>query len=405
MTDSPTIAQAPVRLVLFALAMGGFAIGTTEFAAMSLVPYFSPALGIDAATASHVISAYALGVVVGAPVLAVLGARMPRKRLLLILMAVFGLANVAAALSPSYPVMLLFRFMAGLPHGAYFGVASLMAASLVPPNRRTWAVSMLMIGLTIATVLGVPMANVMGQTIGWRWGFGVVGVLALLTFVLILRLAPDPAADPGANPLRELSALGNRQVWLTLLTGAVGFGGLFAVYTYVASTLLTVTMAPEWAVPIVFMVFGLGMTAGTLIVGRIADRGLMATAAGILIFSAVMLFLYPFSVHSLWTIAPCVFLIGAGGSLGLVLQTRLMDVAGDAQTLAAALNHSAFNAANALGPWLAAMVLTAGYGFPASGFVGSALALGGLLLLGVTVWDARRSEQRSGVACSVQPCE
>ena len=402
MTETTTPSRPGVGLVLFALAMGGFSIGTTEFAAMSLVPYFSPALGISEATASHVISAYALGVVVGAPIIAVLGARLPRKFLLLLLMGMFGLANVAASLAPSYHSMLLFRFLAGMPHGAYFGVASLLAASLVPQSRRTWAVSMVMMGLTIATVLGVPLASLLGQTVGWRWGFGIVGLLSLATFALIFRFAPSDPANPSANPLRELAALGNRQVWLTLLTGAIGFGGLFAVYTYVASTLLTVTQAPEWSVPLVFMVFGLGMTTGTVVVGRIADRGLMQTAVGILVMSALMLFLYPFTVNSLWTILPCIFMIGASGSLGLVLQTRLMDVAGHAQTLAAALNHSAFNAANALGPWLAAMAITAGYGFPSSGFVGSALALAGLVILFVTIWDARRSE---GPDCSVQPGE
>ncbi len=385
-------------IILLALAMGGFSIGTTEFAAMSLVPYFAPDLGIDEATASHVISAYALGVVVGAPVISVLGARMSRKVLLVLLMAVFGIANAMAAVAPGYRSMVAMRFLSGLPHGAYFGVASLVAASLVPQHRRTWAVSMVMMGLTIATVLGVPAATLLGQGPGWRWGFASVGLLALSAVVLILRHAPADAPNPKAHPLKELSALKRRQVWLTLATGAIGFGGLFAVYTYVASTLLNVTQAEPWAVPMVFMIFGAGMTAGTLLIGRIADRGLMRTAAGLLISSTLMLLIYPSMVGSLWTISPTVFLIGMTGSLGLVLQTRLMDVAGEAQTLAAALNHSAFNAANALGPWAASLALAAGYGFESSGYVGAGLSFAGLCMLGIAVWDDRRTIRMAACA-------
>lgn len=379
------------KLVLLALAMGGFAIGTTEFAAMSLLPYFSVGLGIDEPTAGHVISAYALGVVVGAPILAVFFARVSRRSLAMGLMAVFAVANVLSALSPSYHWMLLFRFLSGLPHGAYFGVAALMAASLVPMNRRAWAVGRVMLGLSIATVIGVPFATWLGQAIGWRWGFGVTGFLATLTFLMIMAFAPKDPPRPGATPLRELAALKNRQVWLTLGIGAIGFGGLFAVYSYIASTLLEVTgVAPFW-VPVVLTVFGVGMTCGTLIGSWGADRALMPTAGILLLSNAIFLAIFPFVVMNVWILTALVFLIGCTGGLGTVLQTRLMDVAQDAQTLAAALNHSAFNVANALGPWLAGMSIAAGYGFASSGFVGSALALGGLIIWAVAVWDARRS--------------
>ncbi|MDB5737744.1 MAG: transporter, partial [Sphingomonas bacterium] len=228
-------------IVLFALAMGGFAIGTTEFATMSLLPYFSADLGISAPIAGHVISAYALGVVVGAPVIAVLAAKIARRTLLLGLMGMFALFNAASALAPSYHWMLLFRFLSGLPHGAYFGIASLVATSLVPADKRTQAVGRLMLGLTVATIIGVPAANWLGQAIGWRWGFAIVAVLALLTVLLVGIFAPHDEPQEGASAMRELGALGRRQVWLTLGIGAVGFGGLFAVYTYLASTLLAVT--------------------------------------------------------------------------------------------------------------------------------------------------------------------
>lgn len=384
-------ATTNIRLVLLALAMGGFAIGTTEFASMSLLPYFSAGLGIDEPTAGHVISAYALGVVVGAPILAIFFARMSRRTLAMGLMAVFAVANVLSALSPSYHWMLLFRFISGLPHGAYFGVAALMAASLVPLNKRAWAVGRVMLGLSIATVIGVPFATWLGQNLGWRWGFGISGILAIVTFVMIMAFAPKDKPRPDATPLRELAALKNRQVWLTLGIGAIGFGGMFAIYAYLASTLLNVTgVTPHW-VPIVLTVFGAGMTCGTLIGSWGADRALMPTA-GILLFSnAVFLMIFPFVVYDIWILTGLVFLIGCTGGLGTVLQTRLMDVAQDAQTLAAALNHSAFNVANALGPYLAGLAIAAGYGFASAGFVGSALALGGLLIWAVAVWDTRRN--------------
>ena len=380
----------PVWLVHLALAMGGFAIGTTEFATMSLLPYFSAGLGIDAPTAGHVISAYALGVVVGAPLLAVLGARMSRRMLLIVLMSLFGLANGLSALAPTYGWMLFFRFLSGLPHGAYFGIAALVAAGLAGPDKRAQAVGRMMLGLTVATIVGVPVANWLGQALGWRWGFGVVALLAALTVAMVAALAPRDVADKAASPLRELKALGNAQVWLTLGIGAIGFGGLFAVYTYVASTLIEVTRVPATMIPVVLAVFGAGMTAGNLIAPRFADRALMPTAAVMLIWSAVTLALYPALAGNVWTLSLCIFAIGGGGALGTVLQTRLMDVAGDAQALAAALNHSAFNTANALGPWLGGMAIAAGWGWTSTGYVGCALALGGLAIWAVAMFLDRR---------------
>lgn len=386
-------------LVMLALAMGGFAIGTTEFATMSLLPYFSVGLGIDAPTAGHVISAYALGVVVGAPIIAVLAARIPRRTLLIVLMAMFALANALSALAPTYHWMLLFRFLSGVPHGAYFGVAALVAAGLVPPNRRTQAVSRVMAGLTIATIIGVPFANALGQTFGWRWGFGVVAILALITAILIWKFAPHDRPQAGASPLRELGALRRSQVWLTLATGAIGFGGLFAVYTYVASTMLEVTHVSPAMLPMVLGIFGLGLTVGNLFAGWAADRAMMPTAAGMLAWSAVSLALYPFMAGAIGTLSLVVFMIGFGGGFGVILQIRLMDVAGDAQTLAAALHHSAFNFANALGPWLGGLVIAAGYGWTSTGWVGCMLALGGLVMLGISVvLDRGRAEHLCTVA-------
>jgi DHA1 family inner membrane transport protein len=374
-----------VGVVHSALAVGGFAIGTTEFATMSLLPFFAKDLGISAPTAGHVISAYALGVVVGAPLIAILSARMARRTLLIVLMSVFAVANGLSALAPTYHWMLLFRFLSGLPHGAYFGIAALVAASLVPVERRTQAVGRVLLGLTIATIVGVPFANWVGQAFGWRWGFAVVAFLALLTVALVAIFAPRDRVDPGASPLRELGALKRGQVWLTLATGAIGFGGLFAVYTYLASTLMAVTGVSAAALPAALACFGIGMTAGNLIAPRFADRALMPTAGVLLVWSAVALALYPFAAGKLWSILLDVTAIGFGGALGTVMQTRLMDVAGDAQALAAALNHSAFNVANALGPLLGGMAIAAGYGWTSTGWVGCGLALAGLGIWAVSV--------------------
>lgn len=396
-TPAPAMGTPPVRaphvgLVILALAIGGFAIGTTEFASMSMLPLFAQGLGIDAPTAGHAISAYALGVVVGAPIMTVLGARVPRRRLLILLMAMFTVFNGLTGLSPNYPWMLVFRFLAGLPHGAYFGVAALVASSLVPPNRRTRAVGQMFLGLTFATVIGVPLASWLGQAVGWRWAFALVAVLGVATMTAVALFAPEVPADKDASPLRELGALKRSQVWFTLAIGAIGFGGMFAVYTYLADILISVTHMPLHTVPWIIGIFGVGLTAGNMVVPAFADRALMPTAGGLLLWSAIMLALFPFAAGNVWTLAIDVFFIGIGGALGTVLQTRLMDVAGDAQGLAASLNHSAFNTANALGPFLGGLAIANGYGWTSPGWVGALLALGGLVIWAASIaMDGRRS--------------
>ena len=396
---TPPVRAPHVGLVILALAVGGFAIGTTEFASMSMLPLFAQGLGIDAPTAGHVISAYALGVVVGAPIMTVLGARVPRRRLLIILMAMFTLFNGLTGLSPNYHWMLVFRFLAGLPHGAYFGVAALLASSSVPANRRTRAIGQMFLGLTVATIVGVPMASWLGQAVGWRWAFALVALLGIATMSAVAAFAPEVRADDGASPVRELGALKRPQVWLTLGIGAIGFGGLFAVYTYLADILLAVTHMPLHSVPWVIGVFGIGLTAGNMIVPVFADRALMRTAGFLLVWSMVTLGMLPFTAGNVWTLGLNVFLIGIGGALATVLQTRLMDVAGDAQGLAASLNHSAFNTANALGPFLGGLAIAHGYGWTSPGWVGSLLAVCGLGIWTVSVTAGLRDEE-----AVVEPC-
>lgn len=392
-TVAPTAHQrnrARYAAILFALAVGGFAIGTSEFAMMGLMPSLVQDLGITEPQVGHLISAYALGVVVGAPLLAILGARLPRRSLLLALMGFYALANLATAFAPDYHVMLWFRFIAGLPHGAYFGVAMLVAASIGGPAQRGAAISRVMLGLSIAILVGNPLATWMGQALSWRYVFALVAAVAVLTVTLVARSLADDPAEPRQTPLREMRAFNSSQVWLTLLIGAVGFAGMFCAFSYLAPTLTEVTGTGDGWIPIAMGVFGVGSIIGNLAGGWLVDRLQFRAAPVILAWSALVLLAYPFAAHSLWTMLPAVVAVGTMGALAPVLQTRLMDVAGEAQTLAAASNHAAFNAANALGPWLGGLAISAGLGWTSTGHVGAATAVGGLLVYAWARWDERR---------------
>lgn len=388
-----TLAPRGVSWILFALALGGFAIGTSEFVVMGLMPDIARGLSVNEPQVGHVISAYALGVVVGAPLLAILGARMRRRPLLLTLMALYAVGNLASALSPSYPAMLLFRFIAGLPHGAYFGVAALVAASISPPEKRGVAVSRAMLGLAVALLVGNPLATWLGQHWGWRCAFVLVAAIAVLTVAMIARTLPPDPNEPHADPIRELRDFNRMPVWLTMGIGAIGFAGMFCVFSYLAPTMIHVTGVPESWTPFGLIAFGVGGVLGNLAGGWLFDRFQFRAAALILAWSALLLAAFPFAAHSLWTILPAVVAVGTMGALAGVLQAHLIDVARGAQTLAAASNHSAFNAANALGPWLGGMAITAGFGWTSTGFVGAATAIGGLLIYFWAVRDARRSRE------------
>lgn len=385
---------ATLRLAIVALALGGFGIGTNEFVAMGLLPDIAAGLHISEPTAGHVISAYALGVVIGAPVIAALTARFNRKVVLMSLMTVFTIGNVATVLAPTYGVLMAARFFAGLPHGAFFGAAALVAARLLGPGQRAKAVAQVMTGLTVATVLGVPIASWLGQLLGWRSAFALVVVIGLATLTAIGVWLPDVGVTHATSTRAELGALRRPQVWLALVVGMVGFGGMFAVYTYVATTLTDVAGLPSSWVPLALMVFGAGMVVGNIVGGRMADvsviRGLYVSMA----FLALMLAIFVVAAHNPYTAMVLLFGIGAGGAaIAPALQTRLMDVAADAQTLAAALNHSALNIANASGAWIGGVVIAAGYGYTAPAAAGAALAVVGLVVLTLSV-----ALQRGGIS-------
>ncbi|MGY1708452.1 MFS transporter [Geodermatophilus sp. SYSU D00758] len=390
-----------VALAVAALALGGFAIGTTEFVTMGLLPDIAAGVGVDVPTAGHVISAYALGVVVGAPVIASLGARLPRRGLLLGLMLAFLLGNVGSALAPGHTGLLLARFVSGLPHGAYFGVASLVAASLVPPHARGRAVSSVMLGLSVATVAGVPAATWLGQQLGWRAAYWAVGALAVLTLLAVLLVVPPSPGEGGARVRTELAALRRPQVLLTLLVATGGFGGMFAVYSYVAPLSTEVAGLPRGAVPWVLLAFGAGGVLGTVLGGRLADRALFGSLVGAMATVGVLLAAVGLVAGEPAALVPAIVaLAGTASVLVVCLQLRLMEVAGEARMLGAALNHSALNAANALGAWLGGLVIAAGLGWTAPAWVGAGLAAFGLLVLTASA-VLRRREIAAGPARAV----
>ena len=389
--DIPQDDRTLMRAVV-ALGVGGFAIGTGEFVIMGLLPEVARNLGVSIPEAGHVISAYALGVVIGAPVLAVLAAGWHRRTLLIALMGAYALGNFASAMAPGYLSLNGLRFLSGLPHGTYFGVAALVAAALAPTGQRARAVGLVMLGLTGATLFGVPIAAWLGQVFGWRAAFVFVGLIALLAMWLLRRGIPDMPAASGASPLRELDALRRGQVWLTLGIGAIGFGGMFSVFSYIKPTLTEVAGLSLGGVPFVLALFGVGMVTGNLVGSRLADKNLMRTIGGLLVWSILIMVLFVFAAQYIVTAAIATFLLGTIVAIAPALQIRLMDVAGEAQTLAAALNHSAFNTANALGAYLGGMAISAGFGWTSTGWVGAMLGVAGMVVFAASIALDRRAK-------------
>jgi DHA1 family inner membrane transport protein len=397
----PTLSPLTVTLIIIALAVGSFGIGTGEFAIMGLLPDVASSFDITTAQAGYVISAYALGVVVGAPVIAVIGAKVRRRDLLLVLMGLFALGNIASAIAPSFESFMLMRFLSGLPHGAYFGVAALVAASMVPVNKRTQAVGKVMLGLTLSTLIGTPLAAFFGQLLDWQYMFVAVGITGMLTVALIAIFLPRDNVPKGINALTELGALKRKQVWLTLGIAATGFCGMFAVFTYISPIVTEVAGMQPTMVPVIMAIFGAGMIIGNIFGAKLADISLMRTIGWSLFLYFIVLVALSLTAHNAVLLGVCCFLIGCSFVVGPALQTRLMDVAGDAQTLAAALNHSAFNIANALGALFGGLSISAGYGYGSMGFVGAAMAVVGLGVFAVSL-TLEKLDRTTPTACPAE---
>ena len=400
------LSRGRVRLALLALALGGFAIGCTEFVAMGLLPNIAreliPTVYAVSPTQANgqaglLVSAYAAGVVVGAPTIAALSARFPRRTLLLWLLVAFTVMTVASAVLPTFGLVLAARFLAGLPHGAYFGVAALVAASLMGPGTRGRGIAFVLGGLTIANVVGVPAITFLGQVAGWRIAYLAVAAIFAVTFVAVFFVVPRQPGDPRATVRRELTIFARPQVWFALAIGAIGFGGFFAVFTYVAPIVTNVTGLPESFVPIALVVGGVGMTVGNFVGGHMADKSLMRglfAFFGVLIFGLVGLALTAQTVVGMLVF---IFVIGAASAaVSPAIQTRLMNVAGESQTLAAAINHASLNIGNSFGAALGGAAIGASLGYLSVTWVGVALCALGVIIAMISFGAERRSLHRAG---------
>ncbi|WP_433717572.1 MFS transporter [Actinoplanes sp. CA-051413] len=388
---------------LLALALGGVAIGLTEFAAMGLLPEVARDLlpaeyarsAPDAvAQAGWTITAYALGVVVGAPTIAALTARVPRKKLVLGLLVLFAAGTVASAIAPTFELVLVARFVAALPHGAYFGAAGLLAATLMGPGNAARGYAAVLSGLTAANVVGVPLVTRLGQAAGWRVAYLVIALVFGATLVAVLMIVPAVAAVADGSPRAELRSLRKPQVWLVAATAAVGFAGFFAVDSYIAPVTTDVTGLAASTVPWVLVAVGLGMTVGNALGGWFADRNLrrsMLIGFGSVIAAVIFFGLVADTAPGLFAGA---FLIGATSLfLGPALQARLIAVAPGAQLMGAAVNQSAMNVANSLGAALGGVVIARGYGYLAPTWVGVGLAAAGLGLAALSFTAERRARR------------
>jgi len=392
LAETSQVRATHVGLAITALALGGFAIGTTEFVTMGLLPEIARGIDESIPTTGHIISAYAFGVVVGAPVIVALGARLPRRGLAIALVLALGLGNAVTAVAHGYEQVMVARFLAGLPHGAYFGVASLIAASLVPEDRRGRAVSGVMLGLSVATVVGVPASTWLGQGLGWRSAYWAVLGITIVTVLGLLAFVPARPGNPAATLRGELLALTKPQVLFAVAAGMIGFGGIFAMYSYVAPLITDVADLSRSAIPWFLLAFGIGSVFGSWLAGRMADwDNVRSIVIGFLAIIAVLLLVVGVAGFplALWLMVLGVGVLGS--VLAINLQLRLMHAAGDAQMLGAALNHSALNVANGLGAWLGAVVIADGHGYRAPSLVGAGLAALGLFVFLVGLTRVRRA--------------
>ncbi|MFJ3660677.1 MFS transporter [Streptomyces sp. NPDC090119] len=386
-------------LALLALAVGAFGIGTTEFVMMGLLPDVAGDLHISIPTAGHLVSAYALGVVIGAPLLAAVTARMSRRTVLIGLMALFVAGNALSALAPGYESLLAARFLSGLPHGAFFGVGAVVATGMVAPERKARSVSLMFLGLTVANVAGVPVATLMGQNLGWRATFLGVSAIGLAAIAALALLIPRDHTHATAAGLRhELAALKSVPVWLALGTTVAGFGALFAAYSYVTPMLTDSAGFAPASVTLLLALFGVGATAGNLLGGRLADHAMRGTLFGGLTALGVVLALFPVLMRAEWSAALGVTLLGMAAFVtGSPLQLMVMEKAAAAPSLASSANQAAFNLANAGGAWIGGLALAAGFGVTSPALAGAVLAVLGLGVAGVAYGvDRRRASAPTG---------
>ncbi|MET4921456.1 MFS transporter [Streptomyces sp. PSRA5] len=381
-------------IALLALAIGAFGIGTTEFVIMGLLPDVAADFGVSVPHAGFLVTGYALGVMVGAPLMTALGTKMSRKNMLMLLMGLFIVGNIISAVAPVFAVMLIGRVVASMAHGAFFGIGSVVAAELVAPEKKAGAIAMMFTGLTVANVVGVPLGTFVGQSAGWRVTFFLVAALGVVGLVGVARLVPDTPKPEGVHLRHELAAFRHVQVLLAMAMTVLGFGGVFAAITYIAPMMTDVAGYAESSVTWLLVLFGLGMVVGNLIGGKFADRKLMPMLFTALGGLTLVLALFTAGAHNKITAAVAVFLIGALGFATVPpLQKRVLDYAHGAPTLASAVNIGAFNLGNALAAWLGGVVIASGFGYTSANWVGATLAASALVLAVVS----SRLERRAAV--------
>ncbi|MCY9589640.1 MFS transporter [Paenibacillus chitinolyticus] len=367
-------------LALISLTCGAFAIGMTEFVIMGLLPNVAGDLNVSIPHAGQLITGYALGVAVGAPLLAVATHRLPQKMLLCLLMVLFILGNTVAAIAPNYGLLMGARLLTALAHGTFFGVGSVIAANLVKPHRRAAAVSIMMAGLTIANIIGVPFGTFIGQNLGWRASFGAVAVMGVISLIGILALIPVIPREESSSLVRQIRALAQPRLLLVLLTGAIGCSSLFTVFTYIAPLLEQVTGYAEHSVTWILVLFGFGVTFGNILGGKLADWKLMPVMIGSFAVLALILAVFAYTVYLPAAAVVTIFIWGvAAFSVLPGLQVKIMTLAKDAPALASTSNHSALNLGNAGGAFLGGMVINQA-GLSTLPWAGAVLSLIGILL-------------------------
>ncbi len=388
-------------MALLSMAIGAFGIGMTEFVSMGLLPDIGAdllpfaAADPEAATAQagHLISIYALGVVIGAPTIAGFTTRFARNRVLVVLVAGLLAGNILTVVAPTFATLEAARFIAGLPHGAFFGMAAVVASELMGPEKRGRGVAFVMAGLTVANVVGVPAGTFLGQHFGWRAAYVVVVIVFALSTLMCWAFVPHVPGAPGRTIAHELGVFRVPQVWYTIAFAAIGFGAFFAVYSYVSSLVTGSADAPEWMVPIALVALGLGMVVGNFIGGHLADlsvkRTLLASLAFLSVSSLVVAMLSPW----VYALIGALFVFGiAGQMVSPTVQLRLMDVAGEYKVIGAALNHSALNIGNSIGAALGGAVIAARWGYESPAWLGAVLAFAGILIVLVAFAAEKRAK-------------
>lgn len=377
-------------IAILALAVAAFAIGSTEFTIIGVLPEVADGLGVSIPKAGLLVSAYAAGVVVGAPLLTAAGSRIPRHRMLALLMALFTVGNLLSAVAPDYGLFFASRVLSALPHGAFFGVAAVVASELAPPGRRNAAIATMFTGLAAANVVGVPLLTLLGQQVGWRSTFVAITGLGLLSVLAIGRLVPEMGRSPSLS--HELAAFRNPRVWLALAVTVLGFGGLFAVVGYLTPLATDVAGFSKTAVLPLLAVLGLGMVTGTRLVEPVTHgRALRHVIPTLLAVQLVVLLLFTFLSSSPWLLVVLIYLLGTiSFVVATPIQALIMDEAPSAPALVSAANQAGFNLGNALGPALGSITISAGLGYASVGWVGAAICAAGLGLALVFAATARR---------------